>query len=203
MTQPALERFRTVAEYFEHEIASDQRYEYRDGQIIALAGGSARHSQIKVNTTVALGSRLRGTDCVTYDSDMRVRTASGTYAYPDISVVCGPVELTADPSETLANPSVVFEVLSPTTERYDRGDKFVHYRSIPSLCDYVLIEQRRVQVEHFHKDERGLWVLRDLIDLETVLELESIGVRIPLAEIYERVKLEGTSDALANQENEG
>ena len=182
----------TVAEYFALEAESPTKHEYYRGEMIAMAGASWNHGVVVINLTLAFGARLQGTECQLSPSDMRVRVTEAVYAYPDLTIVCGRVALSDDPLDTLTNPTAIFEVLSASTRGYDRGDKFVAYRAIPTLRDYVLLEQDRPHVEHFRKSDAGLWILHEYDGADAVLELPSIDVRAPLGEIYQRVEFRTT-----------
>jgi Uma2 family endonuclease len=179
----------TVEEYLALERRSESRSEYLDGETFAMVGASREHNLISGNVFAALHAQLRGKSCEVYANDMRVRvSATGLFAYPDVVVVCGPAEFHDTESDTLLNPRLIVEVLSPTTENYDRGTKFAHYRMVASLVDYVLITQDRVHVEHFTKQTDGRWLLSETDDRKMALELPSIGCRLVLAEVYERVR---------------
>ncbi|MBI3966916.1 MAG: Uma2 family endonuclease [Chloroflexi bacterium] len=179
----------SVAEYLKMEDASETKHEYYDGEIVAFPGVSIEHDTIALNASATLRLRLRGTDCRVFTSDVRVRTAGRMYAYPDVKVACGERRFTEESVPALLNPVLIVEVLSPSTRGYDRGDKFVQYRTVPTLREYVLIEQTRVHVEQFRRGEGGLWILREYKDLGETLQLESIGVSLPLATVYEDVEL--------------
>lgn len=155
-----------------------------------MAGASRKHVLVEGNIIRELGTRLKGRPCTVLTSNMRVRVrATGLYTYPDASVVCGKPVFEDILGDTLLNPTVVIEVLSPSTEAYDRGEKFSQYRRLASLQEYVLIAQDRALVEHYRR--RGdLWVIGDLRSLDDVLHLESIDCQIPLSETYYQVEME-------------
>jgi Uma2 family endonuclease len=176
------------AQYLKMERAAEFKSELRDGRAYAMAGASERHNLITGNTFVSLHNQLRGRPCRVYPSDMRVKAAAvGFYTYPDISVVCGRPEFTDDTRDTLLNPTVIVEVLSPSTADYDRGEKFERYRQLPSLSEYLLVSQTRPLVEHYVRQPDGKWLLTEYRELSDVVELPSIGCRLALAEIYEQV----------------
>jgi Uma2 family endonuclease len=180
----------TVAEYVAIDEASEIKYEFRDGEIIAMSGALFEHVQISSNLNRHLGNRLAGTLCQALNSDLRVRALRNRrYCYPDVTVVCGPPAF--DPPDrrvTVVNPRVVFEVLSESTEASDRGEKFTRYRQAESLLEYVLVAQDRPQVEPFYLGTDGVWSIGQVIDgLDGVVHLRSLGIDLPLAEIYERV----------------
>ena len=179
----------TYAAYLEVERKSDVRHEFIDGDILAMSGGTPRHALLIANVTGVARSALRG-PCRAYSSDLRVRvpeTARATYA--DVTVVCGPIETHPEDPDAVTNPSVLVEVLSPTTERDDRGEKFAQYRKLPSLRDYVLVAQEHRRVEHFRRAEGGAWTLVERGPGERV-EL-SIGASLDVDEIYCDVDVEG------------
>jgi Uma2 family endonuclease len=183
MSQAAINKL-SRDEYLAQEEQSEVRHQFFNGEVFAMTGGTFNHSAIAGNLYLSLGTRLGGKSCRPMNGDMRIHTPSGLDTYPDVSVFCGKPEL-SDNQRTLHNPVVIFEVLSPSTRNYDRGDKFVHYRSIPTLQDYVLIDPDAIGVEHFRRSEDGQeWVLHDYRELSDLLPLPSIGLDLPLAEIY-------------------
>lgn len=148
----------TEAEYLTFERASELKHEFLAGQVFAMTGASKAHNLISGSTYVTLYNQLRGRPCNLFPSDMRVKvTATGLHTYPDLSVVCGEAQFSDDEFDTLLNPTVIIEVLSPSTERYDRGKKFQHYRELPSLREYVLIAQDSLRVECYLRQESGSW----------------------------------------------
>jgi Uma2 family endonuclease len=190
MALRAFKRVFTSQEYLTLERQAPSKSEFFDGEIYAMARASRKHVLVEGNILRELGTRLKGRPCTVLTSNMRVRVrATGLYTYPDASVVCGRPEFEDIQSDTLLNPTVLIEVLSPSTEAYDRGEKFSQYRRLPSLQEYVLIAQDRVLVERYRR--RGdLWVISDLHSLDDVLPLESIDCKIPLSEIYYQVEME-------------
>lgn len=178
----------TPAEYLARERAADTRSEYHAGHVYALAGAGRNHVRITVNLVLAVQGRLRGGPCEAFTGDLRVRVSeTGLYTYPDLSVVCGGPRFEDAQADVLLNPTLVVEVLSPTTQGYDRGTKFGHYRRLPTLREYVLVVQDAPHVERFTRDADA-WVLSEARGLDAVLELPSIGCALPLAELYERVE---------------
>jgi Uma2 family endonuclease len=175
----------TREEYLAFERASPDRHEFHDGELFPIEGATHEHSQIAVNLITILGAALRDHPCRVYGQDMRVRIPNKDRdKYPDLSIACPP-RFEDDHKDTLLNPTVLFEILSPTTQDYDRGGKFEDYSTIPSLREYVLVAQDEVLVEHRTRHEDG-WFLRKLRAGDT-LRLPSIGVAIPLTDIYHRV----------------
>jgi Uma2 family endonuclease len=178
----------TAEEYLALDRAAEFRSEFLDGEIIAMSGGSTRHTRLQMNLGLEIQLALRGTPCEAFNSDLRVRVSSRMYTYPDLSVVCGKLMLADQRQDILLNPTVVFEVLSPTTEHYDRGVKFQHYREVESLKDYILLAQNQVRIEQFTRGDDNTWTLRDYRRAENVLKIVSIGVSLPLASIYDRIE---------------
>lgn len=178
----------TPEEYLALERRADYKSEYYDGSIYAMAGASREHNLIAGNLFREISSQLRGRPCEAYVNVMRVDIATaGAFAYPDVVVVCGEPRFRDNEFDTLLNPTVIIEVLSPSTEAHDRGEKFARYRRIESLREYVLVAQTYRLVERFRRrgDE---WVLNDWEGPEDALRLDSIGCEVPLREIYDRVE---------------
>jgi Uma2 family endonuclease len=162
-----------------------------EGQVFAMAGASREHNLIALNTASDLRRQLRDRDCEVYQSDMRVKVSrTGLYTYPDITVVCGNPEFEDAESDTLLNPTVLFEVLSPSTADYDRGGKFAHYRRLASLQEYVMISQDRPLVEHYLRQPEDQWLLSETTSPQDTLVLPSIDCQLPLSEIYLKVRFE-------------
>ena len=186
MTALAQPAWITVAEYVAFEDASPIKHEYYNGEVFAMAGGSPAHADIIFNVSVAIGSLLRGKPCRGSSSDQRVKVeSSGLFTYPDVLVKCPPERYAPEDPHSLLNPTVIFEVLSPSTATYDRTTKFDHYQTIPELREYVLVSQDRVRVEHFARMESGAWTLIVLLQREDVLHLSSLEVALPVGEFYE------------------
>ncbi len=174
----------TPEEYLAWERAQPEKHAYYRGEVFAMAGGSEEHNLLVFNIIALLGVALRDRPCRGYPSDMRVRVvAADLYTYPDVTIVCGNRELDGD---TLLNPHVIFEVLSDSTEAYDRGRKFEHYRTIPSFKEYVLVSQHEVHVDHFVKQPDGSWLMRSRGPGETIA-LASVGCALPVDEVYLKV----------------
>jgi Uma2 family endonuclease len=182
--------FLTEAEYLEIERKAERKSEYYQGEMYAMAGALEPHNVLAINLSAILHAQLRQSTCRVYGSDMRVRvSATGLYTYPDVSVVCEKPRFADEQSDTLLNPVLIAEVLSPSTEAYDRGRKFEHYRAVESLADYLLVAQDRVHVDLYTRQQDGRWVLSEAGRLEDILELPSIGCRLALADLYEKVDL--------------
>ena len=189
MAIPQKKPYISPEEYLRLERAAEYKSEYYAGEIFAMAGGKAAHSLITANVIGELRPPLKGKGCVPYDSNLRIMTpATGLYTYPDVSVICGPLEFAPDTDDTIVNPTLLVEVLSDSTEGYDRGKKFEHYRSIPSFQEYVLISQAAPSGEVFSKQPDGNWMLTHVKGLEAKARLQSLGIELSLAEIYYEVQ---------------
>jgi len=179
----------TPQEYLARERRAETKSEYLRGEMFAVPAASREHNLITGNITRELGQQLRDRDCEVYASDMRVKVGpTGLYTYPDVTVVCGKPEFEDAELDTLLNPKVIVEVLSPSTADYDRGGKFTHYRKLPSLEEYVLISQDRPLVEHYIRQAHDEWLLSERTSIEDTIDLPSIQCRLPLAEIYLKVR---------------
>ncbi len=188
MTGQPLARM-SVEEYLAFERSSEEKHEYLGGEIFAMGGASPAHATIVLNVAAELRAQLRGRPCQAYASDLRVAiAATGLYTYPDVVVACGELQFEeAGGVDCLTNPSVVVEVLSPSTADYDRGAKFGHYRTLPSLQEYLVLAQDHVLAEHWLRQGDGSWRFIDATDLAATLELPSIACRLALSDVYERV----------------
>jgi len=181
--------FLTPQEYLARERQAETKSEYLRGEVFAMSGASREHNLIVGNISRELGEQLRDRQCEVYQSDMRVKVSpTGLYTYPDVTVVCGEPEFEDAEVDTLLNPKVLVEVLSPSTADYDRGGKFTHYRRLPSLHEYVLISQDRLLVEHYLRQRQDEWLLTEESSLQDTLVLPSIDCRLPLSEIYLKVR---------------
>ena len=201
MATPAAQTRLTPEEYitFERKALPDRkiiRHEYINGELIAMSGASRAHNLITGNIFGELRTLLRGSECETYADEMRVSTPTTTsYFYPDVVVVYEEPRFEDNAFDTLLNPIILVEVLSPSTEVYDRREKFAHYRHLASLQEYVLVAQDKVLVEHHHRQEKqepalttgNDWIFTAFQTLEESLPLTSIHCELPLQEIYERV----------------
>ena len=186
VTQPALRL--TPEAYLVQERAAETKSEYVDGVLVAMTGATREHILITVNLVRELSLQLRGRPCELYAQDMRVRVAEGEmYAYPDLAVVCGGPEFEDGTLDVLLNPTLIIEVLSASTEAYDRGLKFARYRRRASLQEYVLVTQDRVSVERYSR-QGELWVLTEATRLEDVIDLPSIGCTLALRDVYDKVE---------------
>jgi Uma2 family endonuclease len=185
------EQYYTPEEYLALERKAEYKSEYINGQIYAMSGASREHNLIALNLASELRSQLKGKPCEVYASDMRVKVGpAGTYTYPDVVAVCGEPRFEDAQLDTLVNPTVIIEVLSQSTEAYDRGEKFAHYRDLESLTDYILVAQNRIRVEHYvrYGDTGEQWMLTPISNLGSKLHLASIGCDVSLHDIYDRVE---------------
>jgi Uma2 family endonuclease len=179
----------TPEEYLAIERAAEFKSEFYRGEMFALAGASRRHNLIVGNLTALLHQQLLGRPCEAYPSEMRVRiNATGLYTYPDVTVVCGKPEFLDQQEDTLLNPTVLIEVLSPSTEKYDRTRKFDHYCQIESLQEYVIVAQAKPYILRFTRNAEGEWRVRIFSELTDSVEFGSIDCKLGLAEIYNRVE---------------
>ncbi len=177
-------KFITEEEYLAREEAAEYKHEYYMGQIFAMAGGTPEHSQIAGNCIRELGILAKNRRCVVYTSDLRIRIEStGLNTYPDASMVCGALRTTNDKPVAVLNPVLIVEVLSESTREYDRGEKWLHYRTIKSLKEYILIWQDRPLVEQFIRQDGGEWTYRLFEGLESSVALQSVDGDLPLMEI--------------------
>jgi Uma2 family endonuclease len=177
-----------VQDYLALDRQSAVKHEYIDGTIVAMAGGSARHNIITTNIAATLHTQVRQRPCTVYSSDMRVSIAQhGFYTYPDVTVVCGQSDYEDSREDTLRNPTLIVEVLSPSTESYDRGKKSQYYRTIASLQEYVLVAQDAFHVEHFTRHSAYQWLFVESVEPEDVLHFTSINCMITLKDIYEKI----------------
>jgi Uma2 family endonuclease len=187
MTLPVEEHRATIAEYLQRERQSLDKREYRDGEVLLMAGGTADYSLIVANVIREVGNRLKGRPCHVYDSNLRVRIPRTVlYTYPDATVICGPRQIDPeDPyGETVTNPRVVIEVLSPTTEAYDRGEKFDRYRLLDSMEQYILVSQTAPRIETFLRQDGGNWLFTPFSGQTAIAKLRSLEIDLPLAEVY-------------------
>ncbi len=191
MALPLTRKRFTPADYNVLEHDAIYKSDYYEGEIFDMSGGTSDHSLITTNVLIAIGQRLKGKPCRAYESNMRLLSAAtGLRTYPDVSVYCAPLQYDPeDPKNTTAmNPTLVVEVLSPSTERYDRGVKSESYRRIDSLKTYVLVSQDRAHVEIRERQSDGAWAIRDASGIEATVRLDAIGVELPLHEVYDGVE---------------
>ena len=172
-------------EYLALERAAVSKSELLNGQMLAMAGASVRHNVLVRNLLIALGTRLRGRPCQPYPSDLRINVpATGLYTYPDVTVVCAPIQRHPNDHATIVNPRLLIEVLSDGTEAFDRGAKFAHYRSVLSMSTYVVVSSHEPRVEWYVRGDDGIFRLHEAVGEAATVHLEVIDVSIPLGEIY-------------------
>ena len=182
----------TFQEYLAFEEKAESKNEYRQGRIVAMAGASLTHNRIASNIHAALYNALPASPCAVYMSDLRLWIAQANRAvYPDIMVICGEPQLVAGRTDTVTNPTLIIEVLSKSTVEDDRSDKFQAYWTLSAFAEYVLVDQYRLRVEYFRRVSEKLWELLVFTQPDDVLSLKSIGVELPLAQIYRQVQWEG------------
>ena len=188
----AAKKLYTPEEYLAMEETADYKSEYFQGEIFAMAGGSFNHNLIVGNLHAELRSALRDKPCRVLMSDMRLLVErNGLYTYPDVMVVCGKVEFAPKRNDTLTNPTVIIEVLSPATREYDRVKKFALYKRIDALRDYLLIDSEQIHATHFrHADVSAPWTIEMYEEPSNILNLDSAGCLISLAQIYDKVEFE-------------
>ena len=178
-------------QYLAYERMAEFKSQYFQGEMFAMAGESREHNLIVANIVRELGNSLKHRPCEVYPSDMRVKvTTSGLYTYPDATVVCSEAKFEDDQFDTLINPTVLFEVLSDSTESFDRGGKFRLYREIDSLKEYVMVSQDRASVECYLRQSDDRWLLKETQSLEESVTIESLEVTVPLAELYRNIRFE-------------
>ncbi len=181
----------TVERYLEFERASEERHEYRDGFVYRIPHSNSNHSIIWVNALASIHLQMRHRDGFALPCSMRLKvSATGLYTYADGTVTLEPLRLEDNYKDTLLNPTLIIEVLSPSTETYDRGKKFQHYRTIDSLKEYVLIAQDQPHIERYLRQPNGQWLYEDSIGLDASIELASIGCILALADVYNKINFE-------------
>jgi Uma2 family endonuclease len=180
----------TPEEYLALERKADFKSDYFAGEIFAMSGASEPHNTITTNLVREISLQFKGRPCRVYSSDMRVKvSATGLYTYPDVVALCGEPRFDDQQNDTLLNPMVLIEVLSPSTEAYDRGNKSMQYRRLASLEEYLLISQDRIQVEHYQRQPSGQWLLSEASEPHETIALPSVSCVLALAEIYDKVSL--------------
>lgn len=190
MTQSAEQLVFTEDEYLAHELGTEAKHELINGAIVAMAGASREHNAIVGNIVGLLRALLKQRRCLVFPSDQRVHVeATGLFTYPDVSVACDDLRFHPKNRDTLLNPCVLVEVLSDSTEAYDRGAKFAHYRAIPSLQEYVLVSQHEHKIEHYRRLETGQWVLTVFEGDAAAADLPALGCALSLAEVYDKLDL--------------
>ncbi len=181
----------TAEQYLELERKSEFRSEFIKGGIYAMSGGTRNHALVMMNAAAALHQQLKGKPCSVVSSDMRIHSRTfGIYTYPDVVVTCGPDQFLDERKDVLTDATLIVEVLSPSTQSYDRGEKFLYYRSLPSFQEYLILWQTEIRAEHHVKQPDGSWLFREHMQPETEINLSSIGCQVILADLYDRVVLE-------------
>ncbi len=184
----------TVQEYFALERTSDTRHEYVDGEILAMAGETPTHNRIAGNIYLSLEIAFGTRPCQAYFENVRARVSSTRYRYPDIAALCGEAIFDRERPPSLLNPSVIFEVLSTSTEGSDREDKFNEYRQLESLTDYLLVAQDRIEVAHYTRQSARQWMVTIYMEPEDSLTLPSLGVDLTLTDVYRKIVFESDGD---------
>ena len=180
----------SIEAYLEMENASLEKHEYYKGEVFAMSGAKVPHNKIFRNLFGALAYKLKGKKCQPFGSDARIHIQSNTlFTYPDISIVCGEVLTLNNDEYNVLNPTVIIEILSPSTKNYDRGEKFKLYRDITTLKEYILVDSESIHIEVFRLNEKNHWELEEYNDVNSDLLIKSINENLLIAEIYEGVKL--------------
>ena len=191
MTGEAALKYYTAKEYLAFERAAQEKHEFYKGEIFAMSGASFRHNQIQMNFTIAVGSFLKGKSCDVFGSDLRIHIPSNTlYTYPDAIIICGKPQFLDEEFDTVLNPAVIIEILSSSTQRYDRGENFMLYRSITSLQEYILIDSENIAVEHYKRNKDNTWLLQEWKERTDMLTINTIDFTLPLEELYSGVNLQ-------------
>lgn len=181
----------SITEYLEIENAATEKHEYYKGDIFAMSGAKGIHNEINSNLMTLLGSKLKGKNCKPYGSDLRVHIMSNTlFTYPDISIICGEKISLNNDDYNFLNPAVIIEILSPSTKNYDRGERFMLYRDIPALKEYILVDSERIHIEVFRLNENNHWELEEYKSPEEQLLIKAISEKVSIAEIYDGVKMD-------------
>jgi Uma2 family endonuclease len=193
----------TLEEYFALELASEEKLEFWDGEVFCMSGASLAHNQIAMNLARESSMQLRGSGCQVFPADLRIKVPTyPPYRYPDLSALCGQPEIEkVSGLEMLINPALIIEILSPSTEAFDRGDKFTYYKSIAGFSEYLLIAQHRPHAAQFVRQEDGVWAFREFNDLSDTVRCASVPCVLALGEIYRDVVFESAArnEALANE----
>lgn len=180
----------TPEEYLNIERNAEFKSEYYNGEMFALAGASYVHNRITRNISKALGLQLKGKDCEEFQSDLKIKEQiSGLFTYPDVVVICGEPEFYDDEKDVVVNPTVIMEVLSKSTETYDRGFKFELYRRIDTLKDYFMVSQDKISIEYYTRNDDDSWILKEYKDLNQSIEIKSTGCILELKDVYYKVDL--------------
>ncbi len=185
---PPIRRKFTAEEYLTIEREADYKSEFIEGDIYAMSGASPTHNLISFNLNGIVFSQLRGTPCFGLSNDMKIRVGDqGLYAYPDMTIVCGEMQFRDAKQDVLLNPVVIAEVLSPSTEQYDRTTKLGYYKQLDSLQDYMLISQDTPRIDHFQRGDKGIWMPKSAVGLDSAIALYGAAVTLKLADVYDRI----------------
>nr|WP_315199468.1 Uma2 family endonuclease [uncultured Flavobacterium sp.] len=180
-------------EYLDAERLALEKHEYYKGEVFAMGGASIAHNKIAINCTVDISNKLKGKKCQPFGSDLRIHIPKNTlFTYPDISIICGDIETTDDKFDTITNPSVIIEILSPSTRNYDKGEKFTLYREIDSLQEYILIDSERILVEKFIRNSDNSWQLTEYKSIEQSFSIATVAIEMQLLDIYEGLAISKT-----------
>lgn len=180
----------SIEEYLEFERSSAEKHEYFQGEVFVMSGAGTRHNIIFSNLFTAIGIHLKGKPCRPYGSDMRVHIPENTlFTYPDISIFCGDLIILDSKEDTVIGPTIIIEILSPSTKNYDRGDKFKLYRAVPSLKEYILVDSQAINIEVFRINSTGHWELEEYKLLTEQLHFPSLELSVSLSDVYEGTKL--------------
>lgn len=180
----------TIEEYLQFEKESIEKHEYFRGEIFAMAGADARHNVIFSNLFIAIGTQLKGKPCKPYGSDLRIHVAQNTlFTYPDISIICGEIVPSAEDKDTATLPTVLIEILSPSTRQYDHGGKFKLYRDIPTLKEFILVDSEAIAIEAYRLNQQHHWELQDYNSTDELFTIPCMDITIPIKEIYDGTKL--------------
>jgi Uma2 family endonuclease len=181
--------FLTPEEYLEIERRAERKSEYFQGEMFAMAGASLEHAEIIINLARELSQRLKGRPCHVYSTDVRLRVdPTGLYTYPDVMVICGDPQLADERRDTVVNPVLIVEVLSESTEAYDRGKKFEQYRTLPSLREYLLVAQDAPRIEQWIRQPDDNWLRAETKGRGASIQLASVDCVLPLAEVYDKIE---------------
>lgn len=180
-------------DYLDTERLALGKQEYYKGEIFAMGGASISHNKIAINCTTDISNKLKGKKCQPFGSDLRIHIPKNTlFTYPDISIICGKIETTDDIFDTVTNPSVIIEILSPSTRNYDKGEKFTLYREIDSLQEYILIDSERIMVEKFIRNADNSWQLTEYKSIEQSFSITTVSIEMKLTDIYEGLEITKT-----------
>lgn len=195
----------TLEEYFALELASEEKYEFWNGEVFCMTGASLAHNRISVNVVAEAHSQLSERGCQVFPADMRIKVPTyPPYRYPDLTALCNQPEIEKIGGlDVLVNPALIVEVLSPSTEAFDRGDKFTYYKSIASFSEYLLIAQHRPHVSQFIKQENGVWTFREFNELSDTVRCESVPCVLAVSGVYRNVAFESIAQYDDRVEREG